>query len=140
MVELQFDVKRDEYQQFFLQARRGSTIVGNAEGYPDSPGVLFIKWLGVGSRYRRHGYGTEMVRELERLAQGWGYHSIALSVNDRRSAAFWEAMGYTWRQGDEPRRRLKRLEDLDLVPNSPAAGPPVPRELRVFWPGRPLEP
>ena len=138
MPAVQFVVQRDEFQQFFLQARRGAVLVGNAEGYPESPGVLFIKWLGVEPRYRRHGYGTEMVRELERLAQEWGYHSIALSARDRRAADFWEAMGY--RRTQTGHSWAKRLEDVDLFPTAPNVGPPLPRQARVFWPGQPPEP
>lgn len=140
MPELAVEITRDEYRQFFLEARRGDTRVGYAEGYEHSPDTIFIKWLGVEPRYRRHGYGTVMVQKVEQFAIQSGYHSIALQPRDRRSASFWAAMGYQMRQGDQYGYWFRQLEDLDLIPNRPDVGPPLPRQARVFWPGRPQEP
>ena len=141
MTPLTFQVRRDEYNQFFLTATREGKLVGQAEGYPyTEEGALYLKWLSVEPRYRRHGYGTEMVSALEELAAQWGYRTIILNPADQRAISFWEAMGY--RKGREYRAWYKPLSATlrDLAPANPTVGPPLPEGLRLFWPGQPAEP
>lgn len=35
---------------------------------------------------------------------------------------------------------MAELHFFDLAPNTPNAGPPLPRGLGIFWPGQPVEP
>lgn len=117
--------------------------MGWAEGFPDTEGsALYLKWLSVDPRYRRHGYGARLVSELEELAAGWGYDTIALHPGDRRAALFWEAMGYRMKEGDPYGKWHKPLSLTlrDLAPANPTVGPPLPQGLRLFWPNQPAEP
>ena len=143
MTPLTFQVRRDEFNQFFLTATRGGKLVGQAEGYPDTEeGSLYLKWLSVEPRYRRHGYGTALVSALENLAAEWGYEAVVLKPGDRRAALFWEAMGYRMKRGDLYGKWHKPLSLTlrDLAPANPALGPPVPQGFRLFWPNQPGEP
>ena len=106
-----FEVKarRDEYKQVFLEAWRGTTQIGFAEGYPGLDGDLFLKYFEIFGRYRRKGYGRTMAARLEGFARSWGYGSITLKPNDLRSAQFWTAMGYTLNPDDPFRQWQKDL-------------------------------
>lgn len=140
MTPLTYQIRRDEYNQFFLVAKRGAILVGSAEGYPTDEGALYVKWLGVEPRYRRHGYGAAMVSALEESAVQWGYKVIVLNPADQRAISFWEAMGY--RKTREYRAWSKSLSGTlrELAPANPTVGPPLPQGLRQFWPNQPADP
>ena len=107
--ELEYEViGPDEYGQFFIRGFKGDKLVAHAEGYPDiDKSTLYIKWLGTLPRYRRKGYGLQLVNKLEELAEDWDYSAIALDSKDTRARSFWAAMGYVRISGTRFRKILE---------------------------------
>ena len=56
--------------------------------------ILYVSTLFVDEAYRRKGYGTRLVQEMEKKAHQLGANMIRLDTFDWQGKEFYKAMGY----------------------------------------------
>lgn len=56
--------------------------------------ILYVSTVFVDEEYRRKGYGTQLMREMERRAVSMGVNTIRLDTFDWQGKAFYEALDY----------------------------------------------
>ena len=56
--------------------------------------ILYVSTLFVDEAYRRKGYGTKLVQEMEKKAHQLGANMIRLDTFDWQGKEFYKAMGY----------------------------------------------
>ena len=56
--------------------------------------IMYVSTMFVDERYRRKGYGTQLMREMERRAAEMGATLIRLDTFDWQGKDFYEALGY----------------------------------------------
>ncbi len=56
--------------------------------------ILYVSTFFVDEAFRRKGYGTRMIREMENRAVDMGANLIRLDTFDFQGKAFYESMGY----------------------------------------------
>lgn len=76
----------------------GTAMIGCADlirGYPE-PDIAFIGLLLFAEAAQGAGYGPRALREIERLAAGWGCRRLRLAVieTNPRAIAFWRREGF----------------------------------------------
>lgn len=104
--------------EMFLVAVQDGVIVGSVmAGYEGHRG--WINYLAVEPSRRRHGLGTRLMAEAERLLEGSGCPKINLQVRSENAdvIAFYRALGY---QADDVVSLGKRLipDGYDIVPKA----------------------
>ena len=57
--------------------------------------ILYVSTVFVEEAYRRKGYGTKLIREMEKRAAAMGVNTIRLDTFNWQGKDFYEAMGYT---------------------------------------------
>ena len=56
--------------------------------------ILYVSTVFVDAAYRRKGYGTRLIQEMERRAKELGANTIRLDTFSWQGKAFYEALGY----------------------------------------------
>ena len=56
--------------------------------------ILYVSTVFVEEAYRRKGYGTKLIREMEKRAAAMGVNTIRLDTFNWQGKDFYEAMGY----------------------------------------------
>ena len=56
--------------------------------------ILYVSTVFVDEEYRRKGYGTRLIREMEKRAAAMGVNTIRLDTFNWQGKDFYEAMGY----------------------------------------------
>ena len=56
--------------------------------------ILYVSTVFVDEEYRRKGYGTKLIREMEKRAAGMGINTVRLDTFDWQGKEFYEALGY----------------------------------------------
>ena len=56
--------------------------------------ILYVSTVFVDSAYRRKGYGTQLMREMEQRAKELGANTIRLDTFSWQGKEFYEALGY----------------------------------------------
>ena len=56
--------------------------------------ILYVSTLFVDEAYRRKGYGTRLIQEMEKKAHQLGANMIRLDTFDWQCKEFYKAMGY----------------------------------------------
>ena len=56
--------------------------------------IMYVSTVFVNEEYRRQGYGTILMKEMESRAKGMGANTIRLDTFDWQGKEFYEALGY----------------------------------------------
>ena len=56
--------------------------------------ILYVSTVFVDAAYRRKGYGTQLIREMEQRAKELGANTIRLDTFSWQGKEFYEALGY----------------------------------------------
>ena len=56
--------------------------------------ILYVSTVFVDAAYRRKGYGTQLIQEMERRAKELGANTIRLDTFSWQGKEFYEALGY----------------------------------------------
>ncbi len=56
--------------------------------------ILYVSTVFVDEEYRRKGYGTRLIREMEKRAAAMGVNTIRLDTFNWQGKDFYEALGY----------------------------------------------
>lgn len=91
------EVDREE-EEFVLKVENDAgEIVGGciAEAYEYGWSRLYLNTLWVDERYRHHGIGSLIIRELERIARQKGCRVVTLGTASYMARPFYEKHGYT---------------------------------------------
>lgn len=70
------------------------TIIAGLLAYVTVYKILYVDILFVDENCRRKGYGTTLVKEMERQAKILGINTIRLDTFDWQGTAFYKALGY----------------------------------------------
>jgi len=92
-----YSVRKWEYLIVYLDD--GKTPIGTTglyTKYGDPKGVVWLGWFCVHPIYRRHGYGSKILRWTIKLARKRGKVEMRLytSTGDRSAQRFYEKMGF----------------------------------------------
>ena len=69
-------------------------LIGGLDACITSFNILYVSTLFVDEKYRRKGYGRQMIEEMERRAKKMGVNTIRLDTFDWQGKDFYLAMGY----------------------------------------------
>jgi ribosomal protein S18 acetylase RimI-like enzyme len=119
-------------------------IAGQPSGYVafrhEKPGVLWLDWVVVDSRYRGQSCGTRLVEAVESLATQRGYTTVILAVLKTNHGAFrfYRSHGYELASEDERKFHLgKRVsghaEDAPDIPSRPRSRPVRIWHRLLYW-------
>ena len=91
------EVEADEKEFVLKVENENGEIVGGciAEAYEYGWARMFLDTLWVDERYRRHGIGSMIIREVERIARENGCRVVTLGTASYMARPFYEKHGYT---------------------------------------------
>lgn len=91
------EVDADEEEFVLKVENENGEIVGGciAQAYEYRWSRMFLDTLWVDERYRHHGIGSMIIRELERIAKQKGYRVVTLGTASYMARPFYEKHGYT---------------------------------------------
>ena len=69
-------------------------LIGGLDACITSFNILYVSTLFVDEKYRRKGYGRQMIEEMERRAKKMGVNTIRLDTFDWQGKDFYLALGY----------------------------------------------
>ena len=94
----------EEYDEFHITYRtEGSIHIGIIENNQLIAGldacmtafkIMYVSTVFVNEEYRRQGYGTILMKEMENRAKKMGANTIRLDTFDWQGKEFYEALGY----------------------------------------------
>ncbi len=70
------------------------TLIAGLLAYVTVYKILYVDIVFVDERYRRKGYGTALIKEMEHRAKEMGVNTIRLDTFDWQGTAFYKALGY----------------------------------------------
>lgn len=73
---------------------KNGTIIAGLLAYVTVYKILYVDIVFVDEAYRRKGYGTALIKEMERQARQMGVNTIRLDTFDWQGTAFYKALGY----------------------------------------------
>ena len=72
----------------------GGRLIAGLDACVTAFKILYVSTVFVDADCRRRGYGTQLMREMERRAAEMGVNTIRLDTFDWQGRAFYEALGY----------------------------------------------
>lgn len=72
----------------------GGRLIAGLDACVTAFKILYVSTVFVDADHRRKGYGTRLMREMERQAAEMGVNTIRLDTFDWQGRAFYEALGY----------------------------------------------
>lgn len=82
------------YKSFFITIKNeADEVVGVLEAYT-AFSEIYVDDLWVEARYRGRGYGTKLIRALEKRFQGQGYNNINLVTSQFSAPDFYKKCGF----------------------------------------------
>ena len=72
----------------------GDRLIAGLDACVTAFKILYISTVFVDADHRRKGFGTRLMREMERRAAEMGVNTIRLDTFDWQGRAFYEALGY----------------------------------------------
>ncbi|MBF0714620.1 GNAT family N-acetyltransferase [Gemella sp. GH3] len=98
------DDKLDKYDSMFIEnkingrvsigIKDNGVLVAGLDACMTAFRICYISTVFVEENYRRKGYGTSLMKELERRAGGMGANTIRLDTFDFQGKDFYIALGY----------------------------------------------
>ena len=72
----------------------GGRLIAGLDACVTAFKILYVSTVFVDAEHRRKGFGTRLMREMERRAAEMGVNTIRLDTFDWQGRAFYEALGY----------------------------------------------
>lgn len=72
----------------------GGRVIAGLDACVTAFKILYVSTVFVDAEHRRKGFGTRLMREMERRAAEMGVNTIRLDTFDWQGRAFYEALGY----------------------------------------------
>lgn len=72
----------------------GGRLIAGLDACVTAFKILYVSTVFVDAEHRRKGFGTRMMREMERRAAEMGVNTIRLDTFDWQGRTFYEALGY----------------------------------------------